>query len=186
LASASYVPTINSTSNSISITPNNNWQFGYGARLGLLSESITVPGVAVTWIQRNLPTTDLSATSNGNSLSVQDFTVKTTAWRVVASKSFVFFGLAVGAGQDKYDQTADISATVSQSGLSGSESVPGTSQTLTRANVFGDLSINMPLFKIVFEGGQVSGGTVNTYNSFSGGSAARSQVYGSAGLRLSW
>ena len=52
--------------------------------------------------------------------------------------------------------------------------------------MFADLSLNLPLFKIVAEGGQASGGTVNTFNSFSGGRADRSQVYGSIGLRLSW
>src|SRR4051812_24272661 len=38
LVSAAYVPTI--TSDNVSITPQNNWQFGWGARVGLLSESV--------------------------------------------------------------------------------------------------------------------------------------------------
>ncbi len=184
LVSAAYVPTI--SSNNVSITPQRNWQFGYGARLGLLSESIVVPGLSVTWIERDLPTTDIVGKSNGNTLSVMDTKVKTSAWRLVASKSFIVFGLAAGVGQDKYDQSASISATVSQGGLTGSTSVPNTSQTLTRTNVFGDVSLNLPLFKIVGEIGQASGGTVNTYNSFSGGRADGSLVYGSVGIRLSW
>jgi hypothetical protein len=184
LVSASYVPTI--TSSNVSITPDKNWQFGYGARVGLLSESIVVPGVSVTWIERDLPTTTILGTSNGNSLTVADAKVKTSAWRVVASKSFIIFGLAAGVGQDSYDQSAAISATVSQGGFSGSTSVPNTSQTLKRTNAFFDASLNLPLFKIVGEVGQASGGTVNTYNSFSEGRADRSQVYGSVGLRLSW
>jgi len=57
LVSASYVPTINS--DNISVTPRNNWQLGYGARIGLLSESLIVPGVSATWIERDLPTTDI-------------------------------------------------------------------------------------------------------------------------------
>ncbi|HEY4218424.1 MAG TPA: hypothetical protein VGM67_14885 [Gemmatimonadaceae bacterium] len=183
LVSAAYIPTINS--DDISITPQNNWQFGYGARLGLLSESIVVPGVSVTWIERDLPTTDLIGASGSNTLRVSDLKVKTTAWRVVASKSFIVFGLAAGVGQDKYDQSAGISATVSQSGFSGTTAV-SAAQTLTRTNAFFDASLNLPLFKIVAEVGQANGGTVNTYNSFSGGRADRSQVYGSAGLRLSW
>jgi hypothetical protein len=184
LVSAAYVPTI--TSSNVSITPRQNWQFGYGARVGLLSESIVVPGVSVTWIKRDLPTTDIIGSSGGNSLKVLNAKVATTAWRVVASKSFIIFGLAAGVGQDTYDQSAAISATVSQDGLSGSTSIPNTSQTLKRTNAFFDASLNLPLFKIVAEVGQASGGTVNTYNSFAGGRADRSQTYGSLGLRLSY
>jgi hypothetical protein len=112
--------------------------------------------------------------------------VKTSAWRLVASKSFIIFGLAAGLGQDNYDQSAAISATVSQGGFSGTTSVPSTAQTLKRTNAFFDASLNLPFFKIVGEVGQAAGGTVNTYNSFSSGRADHSQVYGSAGLRLSW
>jgi hypothetical protein len=194
LVSAAYVPEINS--DNVKITPQNNWQFGWGARVGLLSESVVVPGVSVTWIERDLPQTDIIGTSGGNTLSVKDFKVKTTAWRVVASKSFIIFGLAAGVGQDKYDQSATISATVSQSGpcgplgttatCTGTTTIPGTSQQLTRTNMFGDISLNLPLFKVVGEIGQSSGGTVNTFNSFADGRADRSQVYASAGIRLSW
>jgi hypothetical protein len=184
LVSASYVPTI--TKGSVSITPRSNWQFGYGARLGLLSESIVVPGVSVTWIKRDLPKTDIVGTFNGGTLTIKNTTLNTTAWRLVASKSFIVFGLAAGVGQDTYDQSADISATISQSGLTGTASPPDTKQTLKRTNVFADASLNLPFFKLVIEGGQASGGTVNTFNSFAGGRADRSQIYGSAGLRLSF
>lgn len=192
LVSAAYVPTIDN--DDVKITPSNNWQFGWGARVGLLSESIVVPAVSVTWIERDLPETDMIGTSGGSTLKVEDFTVKTSAWRVVASKSFIVFGLAAGVGQDKYDQSAKISAsfngtctsgTVSVN-CSGTTTVPDAAQELTRTNMFVDLSLNLPLFKLVVEAGQATGGTVNTYNSFSGGRADRSQVYGSAGLRLSW
>jgi hypothetical protein len=196
LVSAAYVPTINS--HNVSITPQNNWQFGWGARVGLLSESIVVPGISVTWIERDLPTTDIvgTASTGGNTakLSVNDFKVKTSAWRLVASKSFIVFGLAAGVGQDKYSNSAAISATYSGScssggfttSCTGSTTVPGTSQDMTRTNAFLDLSLNLPIFKIVAEGGQVSGGTVNTYNTIGTDRADRSQVYGSLGIRLSW
>jgi hypothetical protein len=192
LISAAYVPSI--TADNLSITPQNNWQFGWGARLGLLSESIITPGVSVTWIERDLPKTDIVGTTSNlggtgvgtATLAVRNLTVKTSAWRVVASKSLIMFGVAIGAGQDKYDQSADITAQVSGLGQAAEASPPGTSQTLTRTNIFGDLSFNLPLFKIVGEIGQASGGTVETYNSFQGGRADRSQVYGSLGLRLSW
>ena len=81
-----------------------------------------------------------------------------------------------------------VHTTISGIPVTGKAAVPASasSQSLTRTNYFVDLSLNLPVFKLVGEVGQVTGGTVNTYNSFSGGRADRSQVYGSAGIRLAW
>ena len=186
LLSASYVPTIDETD--VSITPDQNFSFGYGVRLGILQESIVVPGVAVTWLKRDLPNTDIVGRAGNNTLSARDISVNTSAWRIVASKSLVLVNISAGVGQDKYEQGANIAATVSGSfsgvPVSGSTTVPNTTQTLTRTNFFADLSINLPLFKIVGEVGNVSGGTVNTFNTFAGGAADRSMAYFSAGLRF--
>ncbi|HTI64463.1 MAG TPA: hypothetical protein VL524_13140 [Gemmatimonadaceae bacterium] len=182
LLSVSYLPEFSNSS--ISVSPRQNWQFGYGARLGLLSESIITPGVSVTWIERDLPTTDITASVNNTQLQVLGEKVKTNAWRVVASKNLILFSVAVGGGRDHYDQSANVSGSISQGLFTGSATAPGTDQTLDRTNLFADLSYNLPFFKIVAEIGQASGGTVQTYNSFAGGRADRSQVYGSIGLRL--
>lgn len=187
LVSASYVPTVDG--DNVKISPDQNLKFGWGARVGLLSESIVVPAVSFTWIERDLPTTTIEGNTSDASLSIKDFTVKTEAWRLVASKSLIMFGLAAGIGQDRYKQSADISATVQAAcGLTTSctTSVPNTSQDMTRTNMFADVSLNLPFFKIVLEGGQVTGGDVLTYNSFQGTTADRSIFYGSLGLRLSF
>jgi hypothetical protein len=190
LVSATYVPTVNS--GTVSVTPNSNMQFGYGVRVGILQESIVVPGVSVTYLKRDLPTTSIKGTNNSGStsLSVNNLKVNTTAWRLVASKNFLVFGLAAGYGRDTYDQSADIAATYSGTysgtAVSGSTSVPGTAQSLDRDNMFADVSLNLPLFKIVGEIGQSSGGTVNTYNSFASGRADKSYQYFSAGIRLAY
>lgn len=185
LVSASYVPTIDETD--IQVTPSSNVQVGYGARIGLLSESIVVPGVSVTWLQRDLPTTTISGASGNNSLRVSNLKSKTTAWRVVASKSFLLFSFAAGAGKDKYESNADIQGTVS-TGIAGlgtaTVTVPNTTQDLERTNFFFDASLNLPLFKIVGEIGQSSGGTVKTFNGFGGTRADRDQQYFSLGLRI--
>lgn len=188
LVSAAYVPTIND--NTFSITPDNNWQFGWGARVGLLSESIVVPAVSVTWIERDLPTTSMVGTASGATLNINDFKVKTQAWRVVVSKSLIMFGLEAGVGQDTYQQSATISATVTNSAVgcaAGCKStIPGDIPDMKRTNAFAGVSLNLPLVKIVLEGGQASGGSAPTYNAFNGTTADRSQVYGSLGLRLSF
>jgi hypothetical protein len=184
LVSGEYVPTINSSSTSL--TPSSNLKLGYGVRIGLLSESIASPAVAFTWIERDLPNIDIkvNADQSGATIGINNLTVKTRAWRLVASKSLMAFSVAAGIGRDNYNQSATMTGTVNQGSIGASESVTAT-QTLDRTNMFGDLSINMPILKIVFEVGDAAGGTVSTYNSFSGGSPARSQVYASFGLRLS-
>lgn len=187
LLSAAYVP---SYDGDVTVTPSSNWQFGYGARLGLLQESLVVPGISATYLVRKLPETSIVGTAGADTLRVLNAKVNTTAWRVVASKSLIAFGIAGGIGQDTYDQSADIQGvvhtTVNGIPVSGTSTVPDTKQSLTRTNYFLDLSLNLPLFKLVGEVGQASGGTVRTFNSFAGGAADGSQLYGSLGVRLAW
>ncbi len=188
LVSAEYVPTIHQ--NDFSLDPSSNFRFGYGARIGLLSESIAFPGVSFTWIERDLPTINVGVNAsadvgvNGSAIDISNMDVTTRAWRIVASKSLIAFSVAAGIGRDSYKQSATLTGTVNQFGASVSQSL-AAKQTLGRTNFFGDFSINLPLLKIVFEAGDALGGSVATYNSFAGGRADRSQVYGSFGLRLS-
>jgi hypothetical protein len=184
LVSVSYVPTIHE--DNIRITPDQNLKVGWGARLGLLSESIVVPAVSLTWVERDLPTTTIEGTAGNNTLLIQDLSVKTNAWRLVVSKSLIMFNVAAGVGQDRYKQSADISATVRDACAvtNCTVSVNDTEQDLTRTNAFIDFGLNLPFVKLVLEGGQASGGTVQTYNSFAGTTADRSQLYGSLGLRF--
>jgi hypothetical protein len=187
LVSAAYLPEFNGSGVSVKV-PNGSLKLGFGGRLGILQESLLVPGVSVTYLQRDLPTVDITSNFQGDTLRVSGLQVKTKAWRLVASKSLLMFGLAVGGGKDTYNSDASISATVAP------RTVPPTSrqtagpvplsQDITRTSVFADLSFNLPLFKIVGEIGQVSGGSVSTYNTFSGTAADASRMYGSLGLRF--
>lgn len=187
IVSASYLPSITTSGVDVKV-PSGSLKLGFGGRLGILQESLLVPGVSVTYLKRDLPTVDLTSNFSGDTLQVKGLEVKTKAWRVVASKSFLMFGLAVGGGKDTYNSSASIRASVAP------RAVPPTprqtagpvalSQNITRTNVFADLSLNLPLFRIVGEIGQVSGGTVTTFNTFSGTAADASRMYGSVGLRF--
>ena len=106
--------------------------------------------------------------------------VKTTAWRVVASKSLLFFGLAAGVGQDTYDHRRTIGAHI------GARTVPpapasnagpiAISQKITRTNMFANVSFNLLLLKLVGEIGQVIAvATIDTFNTF-GGKRADSRI----------
>jgi hypothetical protein len=188
LVSASYLPEFNSSGVSVTV-PSGSLKLGYGVRLGILQESLLVPGISVTYLRRDMPTVNIAANNGGDSLNVNDLSLKTKAWRVVASKSLLMFGLAVGAGKDQYESSADIRASVAARPpftTVRTTAAPASpiSQNLTRTNVFADLSLNLLLFKLTGEIGQVSGGTINTFNTFSGKQAADSRIYGSVGARF--
>jgi hypothetical protein len=185
LVSASYLPEFNSSGVSVKV-PNGSLKLGYGARVGILQESLLVPGVSVSYIRRDLPTVNMTANSGNDSLFVNNLSLKTTAWRLVASKSLLLFGLAAGVGQDKYESSTDVSAHVAARVLTPAANAGpvALSQNLTRTNIFADLSMNLLLFKLTGEIGQVSGGTINTFNTFSGKKAADSRIYGSVGARF--
>jgi hypothetical protein len=187
LVSAAYLPEFNNSGVSVKV-PNGSLKLGYGARVGILQESLLVPCISVSYLVRDLPTVNIAGNSGGDSLYVNNLALKTKAWRVTASKSLLLFGLAAGFGQDKYDASTDVSAHVA------ARTIPPTnaanagpislSQNLTRTNVFADLSMNLLLLKLTGEIGQVSGGTINTFNTFSGKQAADSRIYGSVGARF--
>jgi hypothetical protein len=197
IANFAYVPTLENKFDNFSIVPDKNLQIGYGARIGLLQESLLVPGVSVSIIQRGLPTTTVTShfASTGatgsfeDTLQVKDLDLKTTSIRLTVSKSLILFGVAAGAGIDKYKQSADLSTTVYR------DVVPGVAQRfandppfhvasdVTRKNIFADAYINLLLLKIIGEVGMVSGGDINTYNTFDKAPNS-SRAYGAVGVRI--
>jgi hypothetical protein len=187
LVSAAYLPEFDGDGVSVKV-PDGSLKIGYGARVGILQESLLVPGISVSYLRRDLPTVNIAGNSNNDSLFVDNLSLKTKAWRVVASKSLLMFGLAAGFGQDKYESSADIRAHVAPRTvppIPASNAGPvSMSQSMTRTNVFADLSINLLILKLTGEIGQVSGGTINTFNTFSGKQAADSRIYGSVGARF--
>jgi hypothetical protein len=193
LVNAAYVPSIGKAGDNVQIDPESNFRFGFGARVGLLQESLIVPGIGVTYIRRDLPTTTIRGTSNYIDLDIEKASVKTSAWRVVANKNFIGFGIAAGYGRDSYDENATVSGSVNgilvpPFGTLGTTFNPVLmSQSVTRNNIFADLSINMTVVKLVGEIGQVSGGTFAApTNTFSSGSQDDSRLYASIGLRFGW
>jgi hypothetical protein len=192
LVNAAYVPKVGSEGDDVRIDPDGNFRFGFGARLGLLQESLVVPGVSVTYIRRDLPTTSIIGTSSVVDINVTDAKVNTSAWRIVANKNFIGFGVAAGYGRDKYDESATVGGTVKNisspfGSVSQSFGPIALSQDVTRNNMFLDLSLNLPLLKVVGEVGRVSGGDFPTLtNTFSSGNADAARVYLSAGLRFGW
>jgi hypothetical protein len=197
LASVSYVPDYDDENVSVDAT-GERLQLGYGARLGVLQESALIPGLAVTYLRRDLPEAELvgrvSATAGGaldDTIGVTALRTETHAWRVVASKRLAVIGVAVGGGQDRYSSRAALRGVLNESTIIGPVRFVAQGfdfrQRLTRTSYFADVSLHLPLLTLVGEIGQVSGGTVpRTFNAFSGDYArAEAPVtYGAAGVRL--
>ena len=183
LGSAAYLPSVQKTGvnveNSTGVI-----RFGFGARLGLLQETTLTPGISVTYDERSLPMTTITATASPTqNFTVRDLDLRTKSWRVVASKSFPLLSLAAGFGRDYYDATAHIRYSVD-----GQPQVAPVSLAVSpaRTSVFGDLSVNViPFVKFVGELGRVSGGSVRTFNTFAD-DVNRSRWYGSVGARLAF
>jgi len=187
LLSATYLPEVNKSNVSITL-PDGSLKIGYGARIGLLSESLIVPGVSLTYMKRDLPTVNLAANSGlADSLFVTGLKLKTTSWRIEASKSLLMFGLFGGVGKDKYKSSVDVvraSVGAPVIGRANSTLTPAPTQSLDRTNLFVGLKLNLLIFKIAGEVGQATGGDVTTFNTFSGSAANASRTYGSIGVRF--
>jgi hypothetical protein len=181
LISGSYLPDVEEEELQL-VAPDGNFKFGFGARVGILQETMAVPGVSVTYLRRGLPTLDMTSVSEGDSLMVRGAKLNVDSWRLVASKSFFAFGLAAGIGQDRSDAEATVTARID--GID----VPDVrfSQEMTRTNAFANLSLNLAVLRLVGEVGRVWGGDAPTFNEFEGTSAAEPRLYGSLGLRLGW
>ena len=190
LGSVTYIPSLDQ--DEIKVTPEANTKFGYGARIGLLQESLVVPGISVTWMERDLPTTTITgaATFTGTSMSftMSDAAIKTNSWRIVASKSFLLFGIAAGYGQDRYNESATFSGTATVLTQNTTFAPFTVESKMTRSNVFANAYMNILLLKIVGEIGQISGGDASPtpFNTFSGGTPADSRTYGGLSLRFTW
>ena len=191
LANATYLPSF--TSGTVDVSePGGSFKLGVGARVGILQESLVLPGISATFMRRELPTLQIVARSGQDTLRVDNAGIRADSWRVVASKSLFVFGIAIGAGQDKYQSNARVSAYVAPRALGG----PGLftpearggpvafTQNVTRTTYFLDATLNLPIVKIIGEVGQASGGTVRTYNTFSGSAPNAARVFGSLGLRI--
>lgn len=187
LVTAMYVPDVNTNNVSVKAS-GGNLKWGFGARVGLLEESLLVPGVSVTILRRDLPTINVAGsvpTGSGTTttLQVNNLSEQTTAWRLVASKSLILLNLAAGVGQDRYNSDADVTATVNFGPLSGTRTPVRMSQNLTRTSYFADVSMNLLILKLIGEIGMVSGGSISTFNKFDKAPDA-SRLYGSIGARL--
>ncbi|HSG48493.1 MAG TPA: hypothetical protein VLA43_11810 [Longimicrobiales bacterium] len=81
--------------------------WGYGARVGLLRESFTLPGVTVSVTRNHSGTVDFVPVGpDGEPRAAVDVT--TTSVRGVVGKEFMAVGLLAGAGWDRYSSDGSV------------------------------------------------------------------------------
>jgi hypothetical protein len=192
LLTATYLPSAPDGGDVTVDMPGGSTKFGAGVRVGLLQESILVPGVSFTYVQRGLPTISVSgssevsagANSAPGTFELRDLTLKANSWRLSASKAFMAFGLQAGVGQDSYDNSVGLRVTVNASPPVGTQSATmSASHTMTRTNMYIGGSLNFIIGRLVAEYGKVSGGSLPAALNTFGSSATASRSYFSVGLR---
>lgn len=187
LVSYIYIPDISKNNNSgggsdnADIKLESHSKIGFGVRVGLVDESVVIPGVSFVYLKRGLPKLDLTNTSNsGTTFGVNRLDINAGTWRLIATKSFLLFGLSVGVGGDSYTSSGTVTATNSGQNVQFS-----LDRDISRTNMFADLTFNLGPAKLAAEAGRVSGGSISTFNTFDPVATA-ARTYYSAGLRFGW
>ncbi len=183
LLNVAYIPEISEGDLSITL-PDGSLKLGFGARLAITEETSFSPGISVTWIQRDLPRMDLVATPGSDQLNIDDFLAKTTSWRGVIGKNFGVLGLTAGFGQDDYKISALANVRVVRTGITYSAGPIAVVQRLKRDNAFASAALRFPVFSLVGEYGRVSGGKLDTFNTFGSSRADDALEYASIAIRL--
>ena len=183
LVSGAYVPSYSNGTIDVSL-PSGSFKFGFGAKVGVVGESATRPGISVSYLNRQIPRVDILGQSGDDKLLLEDVRVRSKSWRAVAGKTVGFVGFGAGYGRDTYDSNATITVTVApRSATAGGIGGPiDLSQEITRNNMFGSVWIKSQVLRIVAEAGRVSGGEIATYNSFTGVQPADARNYFSLGF----
>ena len=147
-----------------------------GARVGILRESFTLPGVSVSFTRRGLePVRFGDATGPGGGAVEVDPSV--TSVRATVGKDLLSVGVLAGLGWDHYSGSATLTA-------SGATPVSDGSWAHSRRVVFGGASLNFLVLQLAAEAGWAKGqGAVDGYRG-APFDPARGTAYGSFALRL--
>jgi hypothetical protein len=126
----------------------NTSTWGFGASVGLLRESFTLPGVTLSLARRSVGDVQLGDRAGGDRVQVElDPTV--TSVRGVVGKDLLAVGVIAGMGWDEY--ASDVSIMVAGPGAAAAE------LESSRMLYFGGVSFNFLLLQLSAEGGWAGG-----------------------------
>ncbi|MEJ2203805.1 MAG: hypothetical protein P8170_06820 [Gemmatimonadota bacterium] len=124
--------------------------FSFGARVGILRESFTLPGVSLSVSRRSVGTIRYGTVGGPGGAVEVDPSV--TSIRATVGKDLIAVGLLAGAGWDRYSG----SATLYPSGLQGPGAVTESFHH-SRGMVFGGAALNFLVLQLSAEVGWVRG-----------------------------
>jgi hypothetical protein len=181
LVSFSYLPPPNSENSEYDV-PDGNTRIAIGGRVGVLEESILIPGLALAVLRRPVPTVTLRTSSaDATNYGVENLEVDVNAWRMIASKSFASFGLSGGIGGDRYQSTGF--AVASNPALTPQSERIALDRSVTRRTWFVAIAFELGPVQVGAEYGGASSGAMTTFNAFSPPADAPRR-FASVGLRL--
>ncbi len=125
--------------------------WGVGARLGLLRESFTLPGLSVSLLYRRVGSVRMAAPGGAASTAELAYDLRVTSFRAVASKDLLLLGVLVGAGWDRYG--GDVSLAVHDPLTGAVGSAEGSAGTDERFVVFGGASLTFLVLQVSGEVG---------------------------------
>lgn len=129
--------------------------YGYGARLGLLRESFTVPGISLSIMQRRQGEVRFGDLDAGDFAELE-FDLTTTSVRGVVGKNFLLVGLLGGVGYDRYASAVRLSAASPPDRTRrGRAALDGL--TSERLLFFGGASLSFLVIQLSGEGGWARG-----------------------------
>lgn len=123
--------------------------FSFGARLGLLRESFTLPGVAVSVTRRVSGSVALGDLDAGDRAATS-LEPSTTSIRATAGKDLLGIGILAGMGWDRYGGSATISLAEGPTATTGDFDA-------TRTLFFGGASLNFLVLQLSTELGWAQG-----------------------------
>ncbi len=134
------------------------WGWGVGARLGLLRESLTLPGISVSFDRRWAG--DLGSGSAFDGTGRIEMDVTTTSVRGTVGKDLFGVGVLLGAGWDRYESEGHMTPDPIAISLDGDPAAPPASFddfTSERTLLFGGLTWHFLVLDLAVEGGWASG-----------------------------
>jgi hypothetical protein len=161
----------------------------FGARVGVLQESLVIPGIAVSWMQRRLPRADLRYTTGADSSGVTGMSVTARSLRLTANKRFGVFGIGLGVGEDEVQGTGVVDVVLNQrvgtTATRGTATVDARTERSTRGTAFVNVSLGLPVAQFVLELGQSNAGKLQeTTSQFGARTANEGYRYGSVAFGI--
>ena len=153
--------------------------FSLGARVGILRESFTLPGITLSASRRLLGVVRLGSVPLGDPTDVK-IDPATTSYRLVLGKDLFVVGLLLGVGWDVYSTDARIRVADGSGGIVATEAP----LRATRPLFFGGTSLNLLILQLSAEAGWAKGLSAPSGYSGAAFDPTRGSLFGSLAARL--